>query len=100
MVVSIVVSCGEPEQGPEPEPDPPTPVTPVDPEPQKDTIPPTITVSMGSVNVIAGPSAVVSENELLIDEESVASWKDEESPSCSIALTLIPSSGNEMTINS
>lgn len=100
MVVSIVVSCGEPEQGPKPEPDPPTPVTPVDPEPQKDTIPPTITVSMGSVNVITGPAVAISDNVLLIDEVSVASWKDDVSPSCTVALTLIPTAGEEKTINS
>ena len=94
------MSCGEPEQGPEPEPDPPTPVTPVDPEPQKDTIPPTITVSMGSVNVITGPAVAISDNVLLIDEVSVASWKDDVSPSCTVALTLIPTAGEEKTINS
>ena len=88
----FAVSCG----GDEPvEPTPPTP-----PTPEKDKNAPTITVSMSTVNVIAGPSVTVSGSELKIGDKSVASWKDDVSSSCTVALIFTPAEGTAKTLNS
>ena len=84
--MSFVVSCGGDE--------------PVEPTPAKDTKAPVITVSMSTVNVIAGPSVTVSGNELKIGDHSVASWKDDVSSSCTVALSLTPAEGTAKTLNS
>ena len=94
--MSFLVSCG-----PEPvDPTPPTPVTPVDPTPAKDTNAPTITVSASTVNVIAGPAVTISGSELKIGDKSVATWKDDKSTSCTIALSFTPTSGSLKPLNS
>lgn len=88
----LAVSCG----GDEPvEPTPPTP-----PTPEKDKNAPTITVSASTVNVIAGPAVTISGNELKIGDQSVASWKDDVSSSCTVALTFTPTEGSAKTLNS
>ena len=95
--MSFVVSCG----GDEPvDPTPPTPVTPVDPTPEKDTQAPVITVSKSTVNVIAGPAVTISGSELKIGDKSVATWKDDKSTTCTVALSLTPAEGSAKTLNS
>ena len=96
-MLSLLVSCG----GDEPiDPTPVTPVTPVNPPtPEKDTTAPTITVSKSTINVISGPSITVSGNELKIGNELVASWKDDKSASCTVALSFA-ADGTSKTINS
>ena len=96
LAVSLAVSCG-----PEPvDPTPPTPVTPVDPTPPKDTNAPTITVSASTVNVIAGPAVTISGNELKIGDDAVATWKDDKSTTCTVALSFTPTSGSLKPLNS
>ena len=68
--------------------------------PEKDTQPPVITVSKSTVNVIAGPAVTVSGSELKIGDESVASWKDDKSATCTVALSFTPTSGSAKTRNS
>ena len=95
--LTLLVSCG----GDEPvDPTPPTPVTPVDPTPPKDTNAPTITVSASTVNVIAGPAITISSSELKIGDQSVATWKDDKSTTCTVALTFTPAEGSAKTLNS
>ena len=90
--MSLAVSCG----GDEPvEPTPPTP-----PTPEKDKNAPTITVSASTVNVIAGPAVTISGNELKIGDQSVASWKDDVSSTCTVALSFTPTEGSAKAINS
>ena len=97
FAVSLAVSCG----GDEPvDPTPPTPVTPVNPTPDKDTNAPTITVSASTVNVIAGPAVTISGSTLKIGDESVATWKDDKSATCTIALTFTPTEGSAKPLNS
>ena len=55
---------------------------------------------MSTVNVIAGPSVTVSGSELKIGDKSVASWKDDVSSSCTVALTFTPAEGTTKTLNS
>ena len=55
---------------------------------------------MGSANVIANPSVIISGNELNIGNESVASWKDDVSKSCKVELGLTLKAGTGKTINS
>ena len=99
-MLSFLVACG----GDEPiDPTPPTPATPDDPNPptpEKDTTAPTITVSVGSVNVIASPIVTVSGDELKIGETAVASWKDDKSTTCTVVITFTPTGGTANTINS
>lgn len=96
LACAFAFSC----RGPEPvEPTPPTPVTPVDPTPAKDTQAPVITVSKESVNVIAGPAITLSDSELKIGEDTVASWKDGVSSTCKVALTFTPAEGSSKTVN-
>ena len=93
--MSIAISCG----GDEPvDPTPPTPVTPDDP-PQDNTAP-TITISQSSVNVINAPAVTVSGNELKIGETTFATWQDDVSSSCTVALTLTPKEGAAKAVNS
>ena len=87
LAVALAISCGGPE-----------PVNPVTPD--KDTQAPVITVSKSSVNVIAGPAVTVSGSTLKIGDESVASWKDDKSATCTIALTFTPGEGSAKTLNS
>ena len=99
-MLSFLVSCG----GDEPvDPTPVTPVTPVDPDPptpEKDTTAPTITVSKSSINIISGPSLTVSGNELKIGNDLVASWKDDKSTTCTVAITFTPTEGTTKTVYS
>ena len=97
FAVALAVSCGGPEPV-NPDPDPSTPVTPVTPE--KDTQAPVITVSKGTVNVIAGPAVTISGSTLKIGDESVATWKDDKSATCTLALTYTPGAGSAKTLNS
>ena len=82
------------------EPVEPTPVDPTPPTPTKDTTAPTITVSINTVNVIAGPEATLSGSELKIGGNSVATWKDDISTSCTVTLTLTPTAGTAKAVNS
>ena len=84
--MSLAVSCGGDE--------------PVEPTPAKDTKAPVITVSANAVNVIAGPAVTISGNELKIGDKSVASWKDDVSSSCTIALSFTPAEGTAKSVNS
>lgn len=97
LALALAISCGGPEPV-NPDPDPTTPVTPVTPE--KDTQAPVITVSKSTVNVIAGPAVTISGSELKIGNESVATWKDDKSATCTIALTFTPTEGTAKTLNS
>ena len=81
--MSLAVSCGGDE-----------------PIPAKDTKAPVITVSQNTVNVIAGPAVTVSGNELKIGDQSVASWKDDVSSSCTVTLSFTPAEGTAKTLNS
>ena len=81
--MSFAVSCGGDE-----------------PIPAKDTKAPVITVSASTVNVIAGSAVTVSASELRIGDQSVASWKDDVSSSCAVALTFTPAEGTAKTLNS
>ena len=94
LAVLLLVSCGGHE------PVEPTPVDPTPPTPTKDTTPPTITVSTSTVNVIAVPEATLSGSELKIGATSVATWKDDVSTSCTVALALTPTTGTAKTVNS
>ena len=95
LAVSLAVSCG----GDEPlDPTPTTPITPV--TPAKDTNAPTITVSKSTVNVIAGPAVTISDSELKVGDLSVATWKDDKSATCTVALTFTPAEGSAKTLNS
>ena len=90
LAVLLLVSCG----GKEPvDPTPPTP-------PAKDIKAPTITVSTNTVNVIAGPEATLSGSELKIGATSIATWKDDVSTSCTVALNLTPTTGTTKAVNS
>ena len=86
LAVALAISCGGDE--------------PLEPTPPKDTNAPTITVSKGTVNVIAGPAVTISGDELKIGDESVATWKDDKSATCTVALTFTPTSGSAKTLNS
>ena len=68
--------------------------------PEKDTQAPVITVSKGTVNVIANPAVTISGSTLKIGDESVATWKDDKSATCTIALTFTPGEGSAKTLNS
>lgn len=90
LVLCCMVSCGQPE----PDEPTPTPVTPDNPTPPApDTTAPTITISNGTVNVIAGLEVTVSSSELKIGDESVAVWKDDMSSTCTVELILAPKEG-------
>ena len=99
LALSFMVACwGD-------EPDVPTPTPGPDPGPnppveQKDTKAPTITVSKNSVNIISGPVASVSGDELKIGDVSVASWKDDTSKSCKVEISFVSTEGTTKTINS
>ena len=84
--MSLAVSCGGDE--------------PVEPTPAKDTKAPVITVSTNTVNVIAGPAVTISGSELKIGDQSVASWKDDVSSTCTVALTFTPAEGSARALNS
>ena len=55
---------------------------------------------MSTVNVIAAPAVTVSGNELKIGDKSVASWKDDVSSSCTVALSFTPAEGTAKSVNS
>lgn len=94
LVLCCMVSCGQPEPD-----EPPTPVTSDNPpRPAPDTTAPTITVSKSSVNVIAGLEMTVSDSELSIGGESVATWSDDISSTCTVGLTLTPKEGDARAI--
>ena len=71
-----------------------------EPIPAKDAKAPVITVSTNTVNVIAGPAVTISGNELKIGDQSVASWKDDVSSTCIVALSFTPTEGAAKSINS
>ena len=89
LAVSLTVSCGGDE-----------PIDPTPPTPAKDTKAPTITVSVSTVNVIAGPAVTISGSELKIGDKSVATWKDDKSTSCTVSLSFTPAEGSAKTLNS
>ena len=89
LAVSLAVSCGGDE-----------PIDPTPPTPAKDTKAPTITVSVSTVNVIAGPAITISSSTLKIGDESVATWKDDKSTTCTVALSFTPAEGSAKTLNS
>ena len=86
FALTLAVSCGDDE--------------PVEPTPAKDTKAPVIKVSANTVNVIAGPAVTISGNELKIGDQSVASWEDDVSSFCTVALSLTPTEGSAKSINS
>ena len=100
LVSMVLVACG----GDEPiDPTPVTPVTPVNPNPptpEKDTTAPTITVSKSTINIISGPSLTISGNEMKIGSDLVASWKDNKSTSCTIAITFTGKDGTTKAVDS
>ena len=93
----VLVACG----GDEPiDPTPTTPVNPNPPTPEKDTTAPTITVSKSTINVISSPSLTISGNEMKIGSDLVASWKDDKSTSCTVAITFTEKDGTTKAVNS
>ena len=86
LAVALAVSCGGDE--------------PLEPTPPKDTDAPTITVSKSTVNVIAGPAVTISGSTLKIGDESVASWKDDKSTTCTVTLSFTSTSGTTKALNS
>ena len=67
---------------------------------------PTITISIGEKNVIAGVSATIKDSQLLIDDELAATWTDDYTKTCKAELSLTPegattaktvNSGDELT---
>ena len=52
------------------------------------------------MNVIVGPAVTVSGSTLKIGDESVATWKDDKSATCTVALAFTPASGSAKSLNS
>ena len=91
----VLVACGGDE------PIDPTPTTPVNPPtPEKDTTAPGITVSKSTINVISGPSLTISGSEMKIGSDLVASWKDDKSATCTVAITFTGKDGTSKAVNS
>ena len=51
---------------------------------------PTITISIGEKNVIAGVTATIKDNQLLFDNEVAATWTDDYTKTCKVELIHTP----------
>jgi hypothetical protein len=80
MAATIPASCSH-DDGSEPEPTPvPTPVI--------DVTPPTITVSLSSVDITGVEKIVISGNELYVGDKLAASWRDDMTKSCKVQVVF------------
>ena len=65
-----------------------------------DTKAPVIELKIQEKNVVAGVKVAIQDNQLLFDQNVVATWKDDYTEDCTIELALIPSEGNQRVVNS
>ena len=79
--MAVITGCGGDDDGPTPQPTPPTPSTPTTPKGY-----PTVTVEKSVVNVFGGAKVETKASQLLIDGDLVASWTDENTQQCKVAM--------------